>query len=1651
MSDVESQRRRTCSCARACSRRVRARRPGRGGRLRGRGVDRRPTMRCRPSSWAPLAAWEPDALCAAEAARGLRRGGAPRAAAARTRRSSRTCGGPSPSIPRARRPCEALGRALERRRERRRPTRPAQRRTRAAAPRDPDAGRPGPRAPAQRRRCRPRRACARWARRSTQARRTPRRRRGSALRHAAARARDARGGGGAPRARAARPEAPAQRARHHVELARLYAGPLADERRADAAYVAALAADPTSEEAIAALRAARGRRDAGPGERGRARLEPVRGIAESLAGVTDEGERRARLAAGSAVPSLARTTGPTSRCLAAAAGCPRALGGRGRAGDGPRARRGDVAPRCRAVLLHVAAERALASGDAGAAVAWPSVRRRADEPARHRGPGRRRPGRVESPGRGGARASHRVVGPRAGWCAALADALDALGEAGASVGWSQRCVALRPGRSRGHRAAARSPLGPRATRGAWATRWPGCSLSRSRGAWLAASFARALRELAQLDADRAAVVARRRRSTCSGRIPSRCARRCWTWRSARRTRLRRGHPRALARRAAPRGPTARRSTRGWPSCGSGWVTKKSRGARGRAGHARGRRLARARRSPRAPGGPPAHARRPALAPAGAGASGSRRRATPTAGSWAWRELGGRTAGTLPTTARARSRRGGGRRRARSHGLHDAGARPRRVRRSRVRLRLDAAAHRDEADDARGRRHRGRRGARRAHRSARAGSRSTSPRAAVARCPSRADALEMAERAATAAERSGGAVGPLRARRRPRARAVRPPRGPLPGRPLLRAPRRARRLPSSTRRRRSTRCPPRARASSSSRGPPSAPAIARRPCRPSSKWPRAPSDRRRARRGCFAPRASPARARRGRAARWTCSCARRCRRPPSPSIALLRDAARDLLRYGPEERDGARDAPRARGRGPSPTGSTGPRGRAWRSPSPGRLSSCSRTPTARSTSLERAFACDADVDEYAELGSWAHGPGAREGRARPDARPSWRAPRRPHANIGVAALRLLAAVAAAVGDEALRARTVDRRGAREPDDDALVHRGRRGGARRARARRTPAEAGAASPARRGAARRSRARGSPTERARRGGAAVRARRRSRAAATSAPEVERELRAAWDAAGRGSEIEARVQREAASEGASPATRADHWTEIAERRESRGDQAGAVRALTEACKLDAEPLERWSALERRGRGWPATTRRGWRPSRPSRCASAHAVAWPCSSGSRAPTSGRAISRPPSAHGSGCWRSTRRTRRPTTPSRPSSSSAGRYDELADHLARRAERLSGQSEKKEMLRAVQAAARGHPRAAPRARGGCVRRALAAPGRVAEQRRGAPLLADLLERRGRSRQGGAAVAAGRGPRDRPSRSDELELRAGRAALRRRGHRGGPGARGAGARAAPAHASALELRVEIARAPGRRTEQLGDALEALAAGEAVDALTRRRPAPRGGAGGRARGGLRGARSNAPCAPPRRRPNGPRPSSSRAALEYRMRGAGAPDEARRTIEELARIRESLEGPTTRRCARSCWPRRSTSCRAGGRGCASSRRPSAPSAITRWSPWGSPSASPRWGRRAAAVDRYRVALRGRCSTCARRRASRSRGRSGPAGRASRRRGALPRARADRTRTRARQCAGAVRNSAALRVARRPALAPGRAGRRPRSWSCRR
>ena len=208
---------------------------------------------------------------------------------------------------------------------------------------------------------------------------------------------------------------PAERATHLVELARLCAGPLADGARASAAYLAALAADPSCDEAAAALRSMHGGDIPGAAEVPYAREDDGSSSRSATAAAWVRASRTGdELAQASALERVATTS----------------------------------APAVQAVLLSAASERSLAAGDPGAA-------RRLAELAVHADRASARAiatladvvTHVE-PDRPAAAALERaiaLVGPRATWCAALAAALEALGELDLSVGWSQRTVALRPG------------------------------------------------------------------------------------------------------------------------------------------------------------------------------------------------------------------------------------------------------------------------------------------------------------------------------------------------------------------------------------------------------------------------------------------------------------------------------------------------------------------------------------------------------------------------------------------------------------------------------------------------------------------------------------------------------------------------------------------------------------------------------------------------------------------------------------------------------------------------------------------------------------------------------------------------------------------------------------------------------------------------------------------------------------------------------------------------------------------------------------------------------------------------------------------------------------------------------------------------------
>src|ERR1019366_2517238 len=245
----------------------------------------------------------------------------------------------------------------------------------------------------------------------------------------------------------------------------------------------------------------------------------------------------------------------------------------------------------------------------------------------------------------------------------------------------------------------------------------------------------------------------------------------------------------------------------------------------------------------------------------------------------------------------------------------------------------------------------------------------------------------------------------------------------------------------------------------------------------------------------------------------------------------------------------------------------------------------------------------------------------------------------------------------------------------------------------------------------------------------------------------------------------------------------------------------------------------------------------------------------------------------------------------------------GRYDDLAEHLGRRADRLSAQTEKKEMLRAV----RLRRAAILEQRLGRIEDACDELNRLLSEWPDSPgalrYLADLQERRGEYPRAAPLWQRAAVLESDPTGRDELELRAGRAALAS----GDPSAalehvaRITSSR--PTYRAALEVRAEVARVVGSDRD-LGEALEALAAGEEVDGPTRSEllleAAQAAARSGEPHSAQDRALRAADAAPERATPQ-----LLARALEYRLRGAGAPDEARRTIEELGRIRDTIDGP--------------------------------------------------------------------------------------------------------------------------------------------------
>ena len=616
-------------------------------------------------------------------------------------------------------------------------------------------------------------------------------------------------------------------------------------------------------------------------------------------------------------------------------------------------------------------------------------------------------------------------------------------------------------------------------------------------------------------------------------------------------------------------------------------------------------------------------------------------------------------------------------------------------------------------------------------------------------------------------------------------------------------------------------------------------------------------------------------------------------PSVATVALLRDAARDLLGYGSDERDilemrigRASLAILERLQGPAGA----------------RVALAFATTSldlfgdaeAAFACFERAFACDPDIEQFAELVH--HGRALAGASGVGDRLAAFlSAAEAVHSNVGLAALRAISSVATAMGDEALRARAAVATVRREPDDDALVIEAD------AAVRAFPDLAGRLAawlrPARRVDALLAAARDEVTRGAPANAAILFERAADLVDGARRGQIEGDLRAALDAAGRSSEIEIRVQREAASDDSSPMVRADRWSEIADRREVRGDRGGAVRALMEACKLDPDSLQRWSALERvsEAAGEDAGTvmaleQIGQRVRAEGRSAVYKRLA-------RVHERGRDMEAAEDA-----WNRVLAVDEDDEEADRAIESAlvtrGEYERLAHHLARRVDRLRRQAAPLEMVRALR-----------------LRRAVILEQRLGREQEACDelasllgdspnnvgtlrYLADLLDRQGKYPlsaplwRRAAAVEAD------PSERDELELRAGRAAMAARDPRVALDHANRVLARQPSKTEALSLRVDAARAVGSDIE-LGDALEARALVQtdplAQSAMLMEAAQAAARAGDPARALQRAQR--AAVAEPR----AATPQLLARGLEYRSRGgAGGPTEARRTLEDLRQVAE-------------------------------------------------------------------------------------------------------------------------------------------------------
>jgi tetratricopeptide (TPR) repeat protein len=620
-------------------------------------------------------------------------------------------------------------------------------------------------------------------------------------------------------------------------------------------------------------------------------------------------------------------------------------------------------------------------------------------------------------------------------------------------------------------------------------------------------------------------------------------------------------------------------------------------------------------------------------------------------------------------------------------------------------------------------------------------------------------------------------------------------------------------------------------------------------------------------------------------------------PDLGTLAMLFDAARDLLRVAPEERDSLEM----------------------------RLGRASRTVTAKVDgpdgarmalrfarlgeqlfddedwalrALERALQADADLEEYGELVPEVAGL-ARAKDAKGAVERVLAMVRKPYANVGLGALKLMAALAAALGDAVAQATFVVTALEKEPESDALVLEADRAvlatqdESLLARLRKV------ASDTKRSAAIRAFGRDRMMDAAY--DDAIRAFERAADLVDDKHrgEVELEIRAAYDASGRAEEVEERALRDANNPAGSPAVRAGRWSEVAQRREARADLVGAVDALLAAASLDSGPIERWSALERVAQLAVLDE---------VRVHAIREIAARVDADARPAVLKRLARAYESRLDANAAEATWLTILETEPNDEEADYAlealitarGDYSDLANHLGRRAERLLQSSGTREALRAVRLR-----RAAILEQR--LSRTQDACDELAQVLRETPdnasamsYLADLQERMGEFARAAPLwkrVAA----LSRDARSQgELEMRAARASYAAKDPASALEAAKAVLAREPDRRDALELRVEAARAL-RDDRELGDALEDIVQVSTDDTVARSealleaaRTAERIGEFQVALGRAQRAAKLAPD----------RSATQLLArsFEYRARGAGTPEDARRTVEELGKVRGSM-----------------------------------------------------------------------------------------------------------------------------------------------------